>query len=297
MMMSRSIRKNLLSPAGQTMAVRGGLRLGWLVCCLLLPPVVPVWSAPSAPSVTSSREKIPVPVETGSDGIDRGTEEIRAQLTSRQRTVLGAEITAKIQRIHVTEGEAFPRGRLLVEFDCTLFHTRLQKALAEVHAAQKRVEVHTRLMELGSLSPLELELDQAELARNTAEVTTQKIMVDRCLVRAPFPGQVIALQAQPFQYMTEGQHLLEILNNADLELAMIVPSRWLSRLLPGTPLTVHIDETGRNYPARVVRPIPQVEAVSQSIKVIGRLDGQFPELISGMNGRVIFPETTGKSRP
>ncbi len=249
---------------------------------------------PTSPVASEEVGVSPPPlIERGGDGGG----EIRAQLTPRQRTTIGAEITAKIQRLHVAEGEKFTLGDLLVEFDCSLFQTRLRKAVAEVEAARKRVEVHARLMELGSFSPLDLELDRLELARGIAEVSTQQAMVSRCRIHAPFSGHVVAVQAQAHQYVTEGQHLLEILNNADLELAMIVPSRWLPRLQPGMPFTVHIDETGRDYPARVVRPVPQVEAVSQSVKVIARLDGRFPELVSGMNGRVHFPDPTGKPKP
>ncbi|MBF0153009.1 MAG: efflux RND transporter periplasmic adaptor subunit [Magnetococcales bacterium] len=315
---------------------RIGPRLGWVACFLLLIPAPSVGStqpeAPTAPqsgtptppkpptatptsTKTQSGAPIPQKSQTGlpapakpssevhtlpkyePDRTTDETEEIRAQLTPRQKTVIGAEITAKIQHIHVAEGESFTQGKVLIEFDCSLLQTRLRKAAAEVEASRKRVEVHARLMELGSLSPLELELDRLELARNIAEVTTHQTMVNRCRIRAPFPGHVITMQAQPFQYVTEGQHLLEILNNAELELALIVPSRWLPRLSPGMPFTVHIDETGRDYPALVVRPVPQVEAVSQSIKVIARLDGRFPELISGMNGRVHFPELSKKSKP
>ncbi|MBF0175340.1 MAG: efflux RND transporter periplasmic adaptor subunit [Magnetococcales bacterium] len=287
--------------------VRFPVSLGWVVCCLLLAPTSWGWAALcDAPASRSSEAPLSVappqksaeaPQRPDAARVGEENEEIRAQLTPRQRTVIGAEIPAKIVRINVAEGEAFTQGKVLVEFDCTLFQTRLRKAVAEVDAASKRVEVHSRLMELGSLSPLELELDQLELARNVAEVETQRAMVHRCRIYAPFAGHVISLQAQPFQYVTEGQHLLDILNNADLELAMIVPSRWLPRLTPGAAFTVHIDETGRDYPARVVRPVPQVDAVSQSIKVIARLDGHFPELISGMNGRIRFPADMGVTKP
>ena len=56
---------------------------------------------------------------------------------------------------------------------------------------------------------------------------------------------------------------------------------------------VKIDETGGTYPAKVIRLGAKVDPVSQSVKTIAVIDGQFPELIAGMSGRVVLtPPTT-----
>jgi hypothetical protein len=55
----------------------------------------------------------------------------------------------------------------------------------------------------------------------------------------------------------------------------------------GGVFRVAIDETGKTYPARFVRKGARVDPVSQSIKVTGTVDGQFPELITGMSGRLL----------
>jgi len=51
-------------------------------------------------------------------------------------------------------------------------------------------------------------------------------------------------------------------------------------------LKVRIDETRKTYPARFVRIGARVDAVSQSIKVVAAIDGQYPELMAGMSGKV-----------
>jgi hypothetical protein len=90
------------------------------------------------------------------------------------------------------------------------------------------------------------------------------------------------------QYVQAGQALLEILDDSVLELEFIVPSRWLAWLTPGTGFQVAIDETGKTYPAKVMRTGARVDPVSQSVKIAAAIDGKFNELIAGMSGRVLM---------
>jgi hypothetical protein len=52
--------------------------------------------------------------------------------------------------------------------------------------------------------------------------------------------------------------------------------------------SLHIDETGKTYAAKVVRLGGRVNPVSESINVIGEITAAAPELMSGMSGRVII---------
>ena len=87
-------------------------------------------------------------------------------------------------------------------------------------------------------------------------------------------------------YEEPGQGILEILDDSALELEFIVPSRWMVWLKDGYRFQVKIDETGGTYPAKVIRLGAKVDPVSQSVKTIAVIDGQFPDLIAGMSGRV-----------
>ena len=69
---------------------------------------------------------------------------------------------------------------------------------------------------------------------------------------------------------------------------LIAPSHWLTWLKPETRFKVKIEETGKVYAAKVVRLGGRVDPVSQSIKVIGRITENAPELIPGMSGPVDF---------
>ena len=98
-------------------------------------------------------------------------------------------------------------------------------------------------------------------------------------------GRVGAIMVREFQHVSEGAPLLEILDDRNLEMELIVPSRWLAWLKPGLRFTVAVDETGHSYKAEIFRLSGKVDAVSQSIKVYGRLVEPAPELLPGMSGK------------
>ncbi|PWF47962.1 HlyD family efflux transporter periplasmic adaptor subunit, partial [Massilia glaciei] len=88
------------------------------------------------------------------------------------------------------------------------------------------------------------------------------------------------------QYAQPGQAIMEILDDSVLEIEFLVPSKWLVWLKPGHRFSILIDETGKTYPAKLQRIGARVDPVSQSIKLVAAIDGRFPELLTGMSGRV-----------
>lgn len=218
--------------------------------------------------------------------------EIRAQLSPTRSTVLSAEIPGKLAEVSVREGERFADGQRLVVIDCAVHKARLDKAAAQQQQARKAYQVHSRLDKLGSNSALEMEASAAQLAAAEAEVAMMRAMVERCAVTAPFAGRVVDLKVKRHQFVAEGHELLEILDDRQMEVEMVVPSRWLPWLKAGTPFVLHLDETGRDYPAKVTRLAARIDPVSQSVKIFGAVTGSFPELVAGMSGSAAFEVPT-----
>ncbi|MGA4639117.1 efflux RND transporter periplasmic adaptor subunit [Stutzerimonas stutzeri] len=217
-------------------------------------------------------------------GLER--QEIRAQLLPRQFTTLAAEIGAKVTKLPVPEGGAFKAGQLLVSFDCSVQQAMLQKARAELNAAEATDKANQRLAELNSVGQLEVDLGRAGRQKAVAEVGAQQAVLGKCGISAPFAGRVAEQKVREQQFVQPGQPLLDILDDSVLELEFLVPSAWLVWLRTGQTFDVEIDETGQRYPARFERIGARVDPVSQSVKVAAAIDGRFPELIAGMSGRV-----------
>lgn len=221
---------------------------------------------------------------------------IRAQLSPLESTVLSSQLDGKIEKVHVREGERFAKGQRLVTFDCSLHQAQLAKAQALEAEAHKTAEVNQRLDSLNSISTLEVQVATARLAAARADKEITQILVNRCVIAAPFAGRVAAVNVKSHQYVPEGHQLLEILDDRQLEAEMVVPSRWLAWLAQGTAFELTIDETGRTYLAVVTRLAARIDPVSQSLVVFGKVTANDAVLLPGMSGRALFTPSGPRAR-
>ena len=122
----------------------------------------------------------------------------------------------------------------------------------------------------------------------SADVAIIRAELKRCQINAPFSGRVIEVLAHPHESVSEHQPLLAILNDKELELQLYIPSWWLSWLKTGDDFSIRIDETGKSYPAKVIRLGARVDPASQSLAITARIDGNYTELLAGMSGVARF---------
>lgn len=214
---------------------------------------------------------------------------IRTQLAAQHDVEISSEVAAKIARLPLNEGDAFAKGDLLVAFDCGLYQAQLAKAQATAAAAQREQEVTGKLAALHSAGALDVARAQARAKEAAADAAYMRTTVGKCSIRAPFAGRVARREAAPFEFVTPGKPLLEILDGGPLDVKLIVPSTWLAWLKPGAKFTVHVDELDADYPAQVVRLGASIDPVSQTVGVSGRILGTHAELLPGMSGWAAFP--------
>lgn len=212
--------------------------------------------------------------------------EMRGQLVPRRFTTLSSELAARIERLPAQEGDHFKEGQVLVALDCAIQRAQLDEVRAALQGAEKTLSVNRRLHTMHAGGALEAEVAAAEVAKVRARIAAGAATVAKCVLAAPFPGRVVELKVREQQFVQAGQAMIEILDDSVLEVEFLVPSRWLAWLKPGHAFEIAVDETGRGYPARVIRLGARVDAVSQSVKVVGAIRGAFPELMAGMSGRI-----------
>jgi membrane fusion protein, multidrug efflux system len=218
-----------------------------------------------------------------------GAPEIRAQISPLHYTTLSSEMAGRIDKIATRVGDHFRQGAVLIVFDCAVPRAQVARAQAVVTQGERTYEIDRRLVTLKSMGQLELDVAAAEVLKAKADLAAAEAVASKCSIAAPFSGVTVEQKAREFQYTTPGQALLDILDDSALEVELIAPSHWLSWLKPGYPFQVRIDETEKTYPARVTRLGGRVDPVSQSIKVIGEIIGDAPDLMAGMSGRANIP--------
>lgn len=241
-----------------------------------------LYAAGLAMAQPQSQVQAQVQAQAEADAQDRPL--LRVQLRPKLITMLSSQMSGRLKDVSVADGETFAKGQILFRLDCSLPEAQLERARALKSRKDKVSSVTARLLELKSRSALEADVTRAEAQEAAAEVKVGEALTARCQVAAPFDGRAGEVLARTGQYVAEGQPVMEIFSESELEVEFVAPSRWIGFLKPGLRFPVDIDETGAPVAAEVVRLGGKVDPVSQSVRVYARLVEQPAGLMAGMSG-------------
>lgn len=213
---------------------------------------------------------------------------IRGQLRATQFTTLAANLPGKLISFPVTIGQRLSKGQTIAVFDCQTEKAEKAVAVAKLSAAQSKLQVNTQLAQYKNVSDLELTLSKADVAVQKAELNRIDAILSKCVVASPFAAVVSEKVAQAYQYVKEGDPLLELVDTSHLEVEMVIPSKWLKKLSAGTLFSVQLDEFDTPVQAKIDRNVGTIDPVSQTIRVIASLVNPPAALLPGMSGEVIL---------
>lgn len=214
--------------------------------------------------------------------------ETRTHLVAVRKPVVAAEIAGRVTAVIYRAGQSFSVGATLLTFDCSLHEAREARAAAQRDRAQRQLASLRHLDRSGATSRLEIGVAMAEMSAAEAELRMAQITMQRCVIKAPFAGQIVESRVQAGEYVTEGQPVLEIVDDGELEFETLLPSEALTWLRVGTTFSVALHEAEGQVEARVTRIAPVIDPVSQTIKVYARGASETRRLMAGMSGLATF---------
>lgn len=242
------------------------------VCSLLLLGCLPLMA---------SAEEAPA-----SDLADGGT--LRVLLASELETTLSSQMNGTLGELQASLGQKIAKSTLLARFNCSEAQARLKVAAAELAMAKQNLDAKKNLRKLEAVGDLEVAMATTEVQKADGARAMGQAQSDYCQVLAPFSGRVAKVYVKPYQTVSAGTPLFDLVSDGPLKVRLNVPSTLLPGLKDGAALQVNIHETGKSYPARLSAINSRVDAVAQTVELEARLDQQYPELIAGMSGTAKF---------
>lgn len=214
--------------------------------------------------------------------------EARGVLRASRTADLAAPMSARIEQSPYKAGQYVKRGSVLIRFDCSAMQAEA-KALDLAHSAfNLEYETQSELLAAGAAGGLDVDLAKAKTQRAKAEWTAITARLKDCIVYAPFSGYVTQTFVNRYETPGQGAPMLSLNAAAAPEISIIMPSRWLRWVKTGTEFDFYVDETGTHHSAKVIRKGAQVDAVSQTVEITGRFNGQTPGILAGMSGMAKF---------
>jgi membrane fusion protein, multidrug efflux system len=258
---------------------------------------VSIWPEDKAPPQTTIA--MAAPVETAMipppmPAIDPTTL-VRGVINPVNESTIASKMTARITAMPYGEGQSFAAGALLASFDCSQVKAELNAAQAAASAYKKTYDTNVELDQYEAIGKNEVAVSKANLGKATAEAAAVATQLNDCDVRAPFAGKVVEQIAHAREIAASGQPLFKIQSGRDVEMELIVPSKWLTWLKPGAGFGFKIDETGTVIRGAVKRFGASVDPVSKTIRVTGVVTSRKGNVLPGMSGTATFDDARAKA--
>ncbi|MGE8406370.1 MAG: efflux RND transporter periplasmic adaptor subunit [Pseudomonas sp.] len=221
-----------------------------------------------------------VPAETGPV--------LRVLLAAELETTLSSQMNGTLGELKAGFGEHVDKSAVLARFNCSEAQARSKVAAAELAMARQNLEAKKELRKLNAVGDIEVAMANTEVQKADGARAMGEAQSGYCQVLAPFSGHVAKVHVKPFQTVSAGTPLFDLVSDGALKVRLNVPSSELKNLKPGMPLEVTIHETGKTYPAKISVVNARVDAVAQTVELEARLEQKYPDLMAGMSGTARF---------
>jgi membrane fusion protein (multidrug efflux system) len=240
--------------------MRPGIDMRSVLCSVLAAGTLACEAAPPA-RVTDPGVLVETVTEVETAPLRLGTitQRIAApgSVVARRESRIGAEISGRIERVHVLEGDRVEAGAPLFEIDSTPFAMALRQATAVLDVARaeraQRAADHRRaeslhrerLLSLQEVERLATALAVAEAReREAAEaVELAKHNLERTVVRAPYAGSIAnRLVDEGTTALVQPQTIVVVLQEtAELEAHAAIPESQMTLVRVGDPAVVRVE--------------------------------------------------------
>ncbi len=250
--------------------------------------------------ILGARKK-PLPVKTV--GVQQGLVERTVTSTSSGTVMaenaadLKSEITARIERHEIREGEPVRRGDPIVTLDTASLKAalalneasraaqmaRVEQAKAKLENARQEFERTNNLFKEAIVSEDKLQaaktaLDVAEgelraargaLGQTTAQIEMDRVNLSKAVIRAPFDGVIVKIDLDPGETAVIGTRLARIVNNDRIYIEAPIDESDLGLLKTGQDVRISFDAFPKEtFAGKLTWISPSVTKDSNAVRTV-----------------------------
>lgn len=193
---------------------------------------------------------------------------LHAQLKVRQGILLSSEMSGRINRLALRNGEHFKAGQMLANFSCPKEELRLVEVRTKLDNQQL---VKQEIEASHSINTLEIDSANAAWEEAKADVQVAEALLGRCTVSAPFAGKVTKLFAKSSQTVRTGDSLMEVVDENNKEVELLIPAHEISQIKLGQHYQISQDKNTKPYTIELTSLGGRVDAENQTVKIYGRI--------------------------
>ncbi len=196
-----------------------------------------------------------------------------AKLDTDNNAQVSAEISGRVIKTFVRNGDKVRKGQALVELEGGNTRSQMESAKAHLKQATLSLRAEKQLSRSGLSSRSQLSLQEANYNSALAAYKGAKRNYDNTTVRSPLSGVVEERLVNVGSFVNAGMPVVTFLGSKRHKVVMSVALNVAEKIKVGTRLSIHINENKSIIPAKVVSVGRVTDASTATIKVEAIPDG------------------------
>lgn len=196
---------------------------------------------------------------------------------------LSLEVPGVVEEISFQSGDEAKAGQVLLRLRNDDEVARLESLEATAQLAQITYDRDVKQLKAQAISQAVVDNDAANLRNAKAQVATQKAIVDKKTLRAPFAGKLGLRQVDLGQFLAAGTVIATLQSLDPIFVDFLLPQQAVAQLSVGQSVKAKIDAfPGREFAGKITAINPKIETASRNIQVRATLPNDDQKLLPGM---------------
>jgi len=238
----------------------------------------------------SSRKPPPPPVVTTTNVVEEQWESILSSVGTINPVlgvILSNEIAGIISALHVESGEFVNEGDLILELDTSTDRANLDGLMAAEKLALIKFKRQVKLLKNKATSRSSHDEARAELDIAKAAVISQKSIIDKKRIRAPFTGKMGIRQVSLGQYLDKGTQIAPLVSLSTTIADFAFPERHFAQLKVDQTVKIQVQAYPNEiFEGKIQAINPGLHQETRTIAVRAVLNNPDEKLRAGMFAEV-----------
>lgn len=262
--------------------------------CMLVGAVCLGWSplAPAAPEspATGTPPAALTPAAPVAQPPSAGVKPYPVMFEAAKRATLSAERAGVLEKLTVDVGSALKKDAVVATVNAGDAGLRRKRSETAVAHLDRKIQELTKLNKSGLATNEALESIRMERDLAQADIAIFAHEIGQSVVQAPYSCVVTRRRAQPHEWVTAGQPVVDVVNLDEMRAVGNIPSHLAVRLKPGETHALYVHDLDAEVKGTVFAVSPEVDERSNTAQVVWTIQQTDNRPLPGMKGEIRLGE-------
>jgi len=208
-------------------------------------------------------------------------------LVPKETVTLVSELSRRLARIAVDEGQQVEKGALLFELDTSELTAERKRLDVQLELARKSAQRQRELVRAQVGTEAEAEVAETQVEELLASRKMLDVTLSKAQIRAPFSGTLGLRKVSVGTWVTSATPLITLSDTSQLKIDFRIPERHASAVKIGATFRLSVGGQPQPFTGTVLATEPSVDVESRSLAVRGVVEGS--GLVPGTFAKVELP--------